>query len=91
MLAVARKFKGKPIFFIAVSSGTPKATVASYARRNRIRWPVIVDSDRRVEQTCGVPTVSLSNIYQMRVLTPAAFLTISNLHCGRELSPRILG
>jgi hypothetical protein len=43
--------------------------VASYARQNQITWPIIVDSDRSLEQRCSVGQISLNNIWQMRLIT----------------------
>lgn len=70
LLATAKKYEGKPIVFIAVNSGNSAATVASYARQNRIDWPIVVDSSRELEQAAGVGEISLQNIYQARLLLP---------------------
>ena len=62
---MSNKFADKPVAFLAVNSGNPRAKVASYARTNEVPWPVIVDTDREFEKECGLKTkVSLKNIYQ---------------------------
>ena len=68
--AVASKFQDKPVLFLAVNSGTPRAQLQSYLRKNRVRWPAIADTDRTFERSCGVPTISLQNIYQVRIMKP---------------------
>ncbi|MBT6156280.1 MAG: hypothetical protein HOL01_13025 [Planctomycetaceae bacterium] len=78
MLAVASKFQGKPIAFIAVNSGTPRGSVASYLRQNRVTWPTIVDADRSFETRCGVPTISLKSIWQIRIVSPDGQMTFGN-------------
>jgi len=75
MLATAKRFEGKPILFIAVNSGSSATSVASYVRQNHIDWPVIVDTDRALEQQANVGEISLQNIYQARVLLPDGTLT----------------
>ena len=78
MLAVASKFQGKPIAFIAVNSGTSRGSVASYLRQNRVTWPTIVDADRSFETRCSVPKVSLENIWQVRIISPDGKMTLGN-------------
>ena len=68
MLAVANKYQGKPIVFIAVNSGTTTSAVASYLREHNITWPTIVDSGRQFEIAAGVGEISLQNIINYRVL-----------------------
>tara|TARA_B100000029_G_scaffold492727_1_gene554369 strand:- start:238 stop:1035 length:798 start_codon:yes stop_codon:yes gene_type:complete len=68
--AVASKFQDKPVLFLAVNSGTPRPQMQAYMRKNRIRWPGIADVDRSFERSCGVPPVSLRNIYQVRIMRP---------------------
>lgn len=38
-------------------------------RKHRIPWPVIVDSDRSFEAACDVGDISLTNIWQAKVIT----------------------
>jgi hypothetical protein len=78
VLAVASKFQGKPIAFIAVNSGTPRGSVASYLRKNRVTWPTIVDADRSFETRCGVPKVSLQDILRVMIVTPDGKMTLVN-------------
>ncbi len=68
MLSEARKFQGKPVVFIGVNSGNPPAEVLRYVRENNIDWPVIVDPSRQFEKQSNVGEISLTNIYQMRLL-----------------------
>ena len=68
--AVASKFQNKPVLFLAVNSGTPRTQLQSYLRKNRVRWPAIADTDRTFERSCGVPPISLQNIYQVRIMKP---------------------
>jgi thiol-disulfide isomerase/thioredoxin len=71
LLQTAKKFEGQPVMFIAVNSGSPAQTVASYAREVGVSWPVIVDSDRSLEKQFEVPEVSLQNIWQTVIVTPS--------------------
>ena len=68
-LAVAQQFAGRPVVFIAVSSGTARREIESYARRLRINWPIILDVDRSFERGMGVNEISLENIYQVKYIT----------------------
>jgi len=68
--AVASKFQDKPVLFLAVNSGTPRPQLQAYLRKNRVRWPAIADTDRSFERSCGVPPISLKNIYTVRIMKP---------------------
>lgn len=70
LFEVAKKFEGKPLLFIAVNSGNPRSEVEKYLRATNVDWPTIVDPDRRFEKAVARETISLENIYQMRVLLP---------------------
>lgn len=70
LLEVAKKLEGKPLLFIAVNSGNPRSEVEKYLRATNVNWPTIVDPDRRFEKAVARETISLENIYQMRVLMP---------------------
>jgi thiol-disulfide isomerase/thioredoxin len=59
----------KPVMFIGVNSGTSRSAVQAYLKRHAIDWPVIVDYDRSFERASGVQEISLSNIYQVRMVT----------------------
>ncbi len=76
--AVARKFQDKPVLFLAVNSGTPRPQLQSYLRKNKVRWPAIADTDRSFERSCGVPTISLKNIYQVRIMKPDGTLVATS-------------
>lgn len=80
MLAAARQHQDKPLLFVAVNSGNTPAQIAGYIKRNRIDWPVIVDTDRSFEKAClGANTeISLNHIYQMGVLSAAGEWRIAN-------------
>jgi len=68
LLAVANKYQGEPIVFIAVNSGNSVSKVASYLKKNGITWPTIVDSARKFEAAAGIGEISLKNIRGHRVL-----------------------
>lgn len=67
LLELSSKYELEPVVFIAVNSGNSPAKVASYVREHGITWPVIVDTDRMLEQTVLAKTISLENIHQTRV------------------------
>lgn len=71
ILAAAKKLDGQPAVFIAVNSGSSSGDIAAYAHKNGIFVPVIVDPDRSFEQQCDVGTISLQNIYQLKIITAA--------------------
>lgn len=70
MMAISKKFEGKPVLFIAVNSGTPRPSIESYVRDNAISWPVILDPTRSLEPLFNVSEISLQNIYQARIILP---------------------
>lgn len=74
-IAAAEKYADKPVLFVAVNSGNHPEKVASYMRSVKCDWPTLVDVDRSYEKAAGVGTISLRNIYQPRVITPAGELT----------------
>lgn len=51
-----------------MNSGSNSANVSRYLRKYQITWPTIVDFDRSLEKQADVPEVSLSNIWQVRVI-----------------------
>ena len=53
-------------------------SVAAYLRRFRVSLPTIVDFDRSFEKQCGVPTVSLNAIMQVRIITADGQMTRDN-------------
>lgn len=65
LYALAEKYQGRPIVFIAVNSGNPRAVVQSYARDVGLGWPVIVDPTRQFEKQADVGEISLENITQV--------------------------
>lgn len=68
LMAIAQKFRGKPVLFVAVNSGTPRPALEQYVRANGVDWPVIVDEDRQFETACRVGQISLQNIHHVRLL-----------------------
>ena len=76
-MAVANKYQGKPIVFIAVNSGNGISDVASYLNKNGVTWPAIVDSARLFERAAGLPEISLNNIVGYRVLNAEGSLVSS--------------
>jgi thiol-disulfide isomerase/thioredoxin len=69
MMALAKKYEGQPVAFIAVNSGTARAALESYAKQCKVNWPIVVDTSRQLEQAAGVGEISLQNICQVRVIT----------------------
>jgi thiol-disulfide isomerase/thioredoxin len=69
LLSLSKKFEGKPIVFIAVNSGNPRATVAKYAQGVGCPWPILVDSSRQYEKQALDGEISLKNIFQARIIT----------------------
>ncbi len=74
LIEVANQFREEPVLFIAVNSGNDAKAVESYLKGVNCDWPALADTDRRFERSAGVPTVSLQNIYQARIITPAGRL-----------------
>jgi len=68
LLETAKKYAEQPVLFVGVNSGTPRPAVEQYLRRNKVTWPVLLDSDRSFEKASGVGEISLQNIHQLRVL-----------------------
>jgi thiol-disulfide isomerase/thioredoxin len=69
ILAIAKKYEGKPVFFMAVNSGNSRTEVEQYARDVSLTWPIIVDSTREFEKQSGIGEISLQNIYQAGIIT----------------------
>ena len=70
MLAVANKFQDQPIAFVAVNSGNDRKAVQSYVRKHKITIPMLVDVDRSFESSLGQNEISLSNIWQVKIMKP---------------------
>lgn len=68
MLELSRRYADEPIVFIAVNSGSARGEIETYAKQNRINWPIIVDSSREFEKASDVGEISLQNIHQMKLL-----------------------
>lgn len=78
IMDVAKKLNGEPILLIAVNSGTSRNKIQTYARSSRINLPIIIDEDRSFETACGVPEISLNNIWQLRIISADGKLTRGN-------------
>jgi len=85
-LAVANKYKGEPVVFIAVNSGNNAAKVASYLKKNGVVWPAIVDPARKFEAIAGTGEISLKRISGYRVLDADGSLKAS---AGLEYSAKL--
>jgi hypothetical protein len=59
MLGLSKQYEGKPLLFIAVSSGTDPRVLKRYLGQYRVAWPVIHDYDRSLEMAMGVPKLTL--------------------------------
>ncbi|TWT86859.1 Thiol-disulfide oxidoreductase ResA [Pseudobythopirellula maris] len=68
MLALAAENQGKPVIFIAVSSGTEPRELARYVGRHRITWPVILDYDRSFESRFGFGPINDRHPAEVRVV-----------------------
>jgi thiol-disulfide isomerase/thioredoxin len=78
LLAAADTFKDQPVVFIAVNSGNDPKAVEGYLAGVNCSWAALADTDRSFEKAYKVGTVSLQNIYQMRVITPAGTIAGGN-------------
>jgi thiol-disulfide isomerase/thioredoxin len=70
LMALSKKYEDQPVAFVAVNSGTDRAALMNYAKQNKVGWPIIVDGSRELERAAGVNEISLSNIFQVRVIRP---------------------
>jgi hypothetical protein len=78
MYAVAKKFEGEPVVFIAVNSGNSRDEVAQYAKGVDLPWPVIVDPTREFEKLWLDNEISLQNIHQLGIILPSGQKTMGN-------------
>ena len=67
LLEQAQEHALDPVVVIGVNSGTPPAELSAYLREHQITWPVIVDIDRSFERQVLGSTISLKNIYGIRI------------------------
>ncbi len=64
---MAAQYRGKPVFFVGVNSGTDPKTLRRYLSTVKVGWPVINDFDRSLEAAMGVPKLSLQGeVYAVR-------------------------
>lgn len=71
LLATAKKYESKPVVFIAVNSGNPKAKTEGYIRQVKVPWPVIVDTSRDFEKACGLfQEINAQNVSGIRYIKP---------------------
>ena len=59
-------------------------------RKHRISWPVIVDPDRSFEAACDVGDISLTNIWQAKVITAEGGLVSANANELDQAAERAL-
>jgi thiol-disulfide isomerase/thioredoxin len=78
MYAVAKKFEGQPVVFIAVNSGNPRDEVEQYAKGVNLPWPVIADPTREFEKQWLDNEISLKNIHQLGIILPSGQKTMGN-------------
>jgi thiol-disulfide isomerase/thioredoxin len=78
MYAVAKKFEGEPVVFIAVNSGNPRDEVEQYAKGVSLPWPVIVDPTREFEKQWLDKEISLQNIHQLGIILPSGRKTMGD-------------
>lgn len=90
LMNFSKKLNGEPILFIAVNSGTPRNQLLSYVRTSRINLPILIDEDRSFETACGVPEISLDNIWQLRIITADGKLTTGNVSQLEEVARKAL-
>jgi thiol-disulfide isomerase/thioredoxin len=71
LIEASKKYDGKPVVFIAVNSGNPKAKVQGYMQQIKVPWPVLVDTSRDFEKACGLfNEISPQNVSQIRYIKP---------------------
>lgn len=70
IIAMADKYKDKPVAFIAVNSGNPSPVVEAYLKQNEIPLRTVVDTQRAMEEPVGIDQISLRNIYQFVTISP---------------------
>jgi peroxiredoxin len=66
---MVKAFKDKPVKFIAVGAGDSLPEVQSYALETGLMMSIFADSMSMMEKRYGF-TISLQNIYQIRVIAP---------------------
>jgi thiol-disulfide isomerase/thioredoxin len=71
LLALAKKFEGQPVVFIAVNSGNAPAEVQQYAKDVKLTWPIIADPSRQFERQWLDNQISLANIHQCELILPS--------------------
>ena len=78
LIEASNQFKEEPVVFIAVNSGNDPKAVESYLKSVNCDWAGLADTDRNFEKSAGVPTISLQNIYQARIITPGGRIVQAN-------------
>lgn len=69
LVRLQSKYADKPVVFVGISSGTDRASMEQYVRRNGVSWPVVLDPTRELERSAGTDQISLQNIMQYRIIT----------------------
>lgn len=78
LIEASNQFKDEPVVFIAVNSGNDPKAVEGYLKSVNCDWTALADVDRSFEKASNVPTVSLQNIWQARIITPSGALVQAN-------------
>jgi thiol-disulfide isomerase/thioredoxin len=78
LIAVSKKFEGKPVVFIGVNSGKPREEIEAYAKDVGVKWPILLDPTREFEKSAGVGEISLQNIYQLGIIGPDGSFSQAN-------------
>ncbi len=79
LLTTAEKFDGQPVIFIAVNSGTSRAQLEGYLRKNQVPWPVICDADKSFESQFEFE-ISSQSPQQFRLLMPDSSLVTAQMN-----------
>lgn len=90
LIAISKKFEGKPVLFIAVNSGTSRGEVEQYASDVGVPWPIIVDASRELEMAAGIGQISLQNIYQLGVISPDGRFSRGDASKMEEAAARVV-
>lgn len=67
---LVERLQGRPVKFIAVAAGDSLAEARAYVNETKLAMPVFADPLSLMEDAFLDKRISLSNIYQMRVVTP---------------------
>jgi peroxiredoxin len=78
MIEAAKKYDGRPVVFIAVNSGSPKAKIQGYVQQNKVPWKILVDTSRDFEKACGLfQEIGPQNASQIRFIKPSGQIELA--------------